>query len=139
MILLLIITVMHSRRDSSVVRQVLQEIISTQPICPNHSASKPTRSPSVDNVKLREAVKYLEKKVERQNSENKMLGDQLSREIALREEMARLLSDEKDKNSRLAQHLSKANNTVTELRKRIGQMEKKEGWQSSEVKVSKYR
>lgn len=44
-------------------------------------------------VKLREAVKYLEKKIERQNSENKMLGDQLSKEISLREEMARLLGE----------------------------------------------
>ena len=78
--------------------------------------------------------------MERQNSENKVLGDQLSKEITLREEMARMLGDEKEKSGKLTQHLSKANNTVMELRKKIEQVECKGEEKEAYVnKINRYQ
>lgn len=51
-----------------------------------------------------------------------MLSDQLSKEISLKEELAVLLAEEKNKIARATQHLNNANKQNTELKKRLSNL-----------------
>jgi hypothetical protein len=64
----------HRSSSNNLVRQVLKEIISDPP----SSSRKPV---DFEQVKLNEAVTYLEKKIERQQSEIKVISEQLGKEI----------------------------------------------------------
>lgn len=66
---------------------------------------------------------FLEKKIERQYIEIKLLSDQLSKEISLKEELAVLFGEEKEKNSKIQQLLMNSNKQVGELKKKLVKME----------------
>lgn len=66
---------------------------------------------------------FLEKKIERQYIEIKLLSDQLSKEISLKEELAVLFGEEKEKNSKIQQLLVNSNKQVGELKKKLVKME----------------
>jgi hypothetical protein len=75
----------EERRNSTVIRQVLREIINEQP----HSDRK---HPHSEPPKLADAVVFLEHKIERQNVEIQVLSQELANEIRLKEQLLRLLS-----------------------------------------------
>ena len=50
------------------------------------------KNSNVEKIQLMEAINYLEKKIDRQNSEIKVLSEQLSKEIEIKEEILKLLS-----------------------------------------------
>lgn len=69
-----------TRRSSSnnLVRQVLKEIIADPP------PSSSRKSVELEQIKLNEAVTYLERKIERQQTEIKILSEQLGKEIEIK-------------------------------------------------------
>lgn len=66
---------------------------------------------------------YLERKIERQQSEIKILSEQLGKEIECKEHLMMLVTEEKEKNCKLSGHLSNANKLNGEMKKKIGKME----------------
>ena len=52
-----------------------------------------------------------------------MLSEQLSNEISLKEELAKILGDEREKNVKVNQLLANANKSNVELKKKITKME----------------
>lgn len=63
----------------------------------------------LEKIKLTEAVTYLERKIERQHSEIKVISEQLSKEISIKEELLVLLNDEREKNGKLTLLLGGSN------------------------------
>jgi hypothetical protein len=88
-------------------------------------------------------VVFLERKIERQYSELKMISDQLSKEISLKEELALLLGLERDKSAKVNQHLANANKAIFDLKKRLSKVENKDQGETLkgdyEIKLNKYR
>lgn len=82
------------------------------------------KNSSLEVIKLGDAVSFLQRKIERQYSEIQVLSDQLSKEITLKQELAVLLGQEREKLSKANQHLSNANKQNAELKKRIAKLEK---------------
>ena len=66
----------ETRRRSSVTREVLKEIINNEP---NTAPSTQRQGSSLEVIKLSEAVTFLERKIERQYSELKVISDQMSK------------------------------------------------------------
>lgn len=56
-----------------------------------------------------------------------MLSEQLSREISMKEELAVLLRDERDKLGKASLHLANANKANVELKKKLAKIEKEFG------------
>jgi chromosome segregation ATPase len=69
-----------------VIRQVLKEVISVE----NNSCK---RTEDIEKAKLSEIVGFLEKKIDRQHAEIKVISEQLSREISLKEEVLASLNE----------------------------------------------
>lgn len=99
----------ESRRRASITREVLKEIISNDPPTAPATQRNPT---SLDAIKLNEAVSFLERKIDRQYTEIKLTSEHLSREMSLKEELACLLGEERDKAAKtnlLLRNANKAN------------------------------
>jgi hypothetical protein len=87
-------------------------------------------------------VGFLEKKIDRQHSEIKVISEQLSREITLKEEVLLSLNEEREKNGRLNQHLAAANRNNHELKSRVVKSKVEVTASEKEefdVKINKYR
>ncbi len=56
----------------------------------------------MERTKLKEVVHFLEKKIDRQHAEIKVISDQLSREISIKEQLLVSLNDEKEKSFKLS-------------------------------------
>ena len=73
-----------------------------------------------------------------------MISEQLSREISLKEELAILLSEERNKTAKISQHLNNANRVNAEQKKQISALEKSQKTEKTfkdeyEIKLSRYR
>lgn len=74
------------------IRQVLREII--------NEPQSDRKHPHIEPPKLADAVVFLEHKIERQNVEIQVLSQELANEIRLKEQLLRLLSEEREKNAK---------------------------------------
>jgi hypothetical protein len=101
-----------SYKSNNLVRQVLKEIISDPP-------TSNRTSHDIEQIKLTEVATYLERKIERQQTEVKVLSEQLGKEIEAKEHLIMLLNEEKDRNSKLTQHLNNSNRALAETKKKL--------------------
>ena len=59
----------------------------------NENPTSSKRSEDIEKAKLKEVVLFLEKKIDRQHSEIKVISEQLSKEISIKEELLQSLNE----------------------------------------------